>query len=114
MNTTTFEMGLKTWELILETGKEMSLEKTSEILLKNPNARINRIDNPPIIFDRKFYIAQKRIQDTLTQQHPEYSDLINSVPPITGYAWKIVDYIDLYFSHFNLVVQKLKESVQEH
>jgi hypothetical protein len=111
MNTTRIDSLLKAWEILLTTGKDMALAKVAKRLEKDPDARIKRTDNPPIVFDHRFHAEQKSVQELLTQQFPEHIDLINSVPAITGYSWKITDYIDLYFSHFYLVIQKLKEVV---
>lgn len=111
MNATVCEVQLKSWELVLQTGKKISLENIAKRLEKDPNERIHRTDDPPIVFDRKFYAAQRDIQSQLTQQFPEHTELINSVPAITGYEWKIVDYIDLYFRHFHLVIQKLRKKL---
>lgn len=111
MNTTHIDSLLKAWELLLGSGLVSSCNNMEKTLIRDPDSRINRIENPPVIFDRHFYTEQKAIQELLTKQYPEYSHIINSVPALTGYEWKIMDYIDLYFKHFHLVVKKLKETI---
>lgn len=104
---------LETWRQVLLFGEKISYAKA----LKNSDGlgvdgRIRRTKGSPITFDMKTYSCQKQIQQELCQELPMYKKLINSTPEIMdGYRWTRKDFIELYFSHYLLVVEKLTKLI---
>jgi len=89
-------------------GEQASRTKAS----KNQNGlegRITRTTGTPVIFDFDAFGNQNAVQSSLCQEIPQYADLIRSKPEIMdGHAWTRGDFIELYFGHFRLVVDKLR------
>lgn len=102
---------LQRWDEVLDTGEinaKLRAEKTQGGLM----GRIKRVSAQPIIFDIDAYHAQKAIQHTLCKVFPQWSDIILSIPEIMdGYHWIRKDFIELYFEHFRLVNNKLRQII---
>ena|GEM_PF-5616803 len=111
MNTMKVQQLLDRWDTLLEMGEQASKAKAS----KNADGlegRIRRTTGTPVIFDFDTYEYQKDIQNSLCQELPQYADLIRSTPEIMdGHAWTRGDFIELYFGHFRLVVEKLRRFI---
>ena len=107
MNVVVVKELLAEWTELIVASEKACLEKagrTSDGLSR----RIKRTSGKPVVFDFKTYEQQQKIQDALCVELPEWSDLIRSEPEIMhGYSWTIKDFIDLYHSHFTIVVEKL-------
>jgi hypothetical protein len=100
---------LAEWKRILDTGRVTANGKAAEIVRRDPEKRIDRISGQPVIYDRFSFQRQRQIQKRLVDQLPQHKDLILSVPALSGHPWKILDYIELYFNHYEIIVKKLKE-----
>jgi len=104
---------LKRWNIILDIGEHQSKEKAK----KNKDGlmgRITRSVGQPVVFDFDTYDTQKNIQNVLCQELPQWSDIIRSTPEIMdGYHWTRSDFIELYFEHFRMVVEKLEHIVNK-
>lgn len=113
MNTTRVQQLLDRWDTLLEMGEQAAKTKAG----KNAGGlegRIRRTTGTPVIFDLDTYEDQKGIQDSLCQELPQYADLIRSTPEIMdGHAWTRSDFIELYFGHFRLVVDKLRRLISQ-
>lgn len=113
MNKTKVDQLLDTWITTIKIGELSSTIKAK----KGPggiNGRIKRTKGNPVIFDATYHSDQKIIQDNLCKELPKLSDIIRSEPEIMdGYAWTRKDFIFLYFSHFKMVVEKLKKIINQ-
>jgi len=103
---------LKQWEQLLESGEKIIKKKLSKISDGGLNGRIRRVSGAPVVFDDKINSRQKEIQEKLLVHLPHLAELITSEPAIMdGYSWKRRDFVDLYFSHFRVVVYKIGQHV---
>jgi len=113
VNETKIRQLLKQWGIMLDMGEHKSKEKAS----KNKDGlegRIKRSTGQPVVFDFDTYDSQKEIQTTLCQELPGWADIIRSTPEIMdGYHWTRNDFIELYFGHFRLVIEKLERIVDK-
>lgn len=113
VNETNVRSLLRKWEILIEIGEQASKTKAA----KNDYGlmtRIKRTTGQPVVFDFDTYEDQKEIQKSLCQELPQWSDVILSKPEIMdGYAWTRGDFIDLYYEHFRLVVDKLKRIIDQ-
>lgn len=100
---------LNVWSSLLELGVNNANNTVDEILKRDPHKKIHRTNGPPIVYDRLTSQSHIDIQTQLCKLMPEHTDIINSEPALTGYNWGIKDYVELYYSHYNLVIIKLKE-----
>jgi hypothetical protein len=111
VNTVKVQQLLDRWDTLLEMGEQTAKTKAS----KNADGlegRIRRTTGTPVIFDFDTYENQKYIQNSLCQKLPQYANLIRSTPEImNGHAWIRNDFIELYFGHFRLVVEKLRRLI---
>ena len=100
---------LSEWSMLLEFGEEISVQKANE----QPgglSGRITRTTGHPVIFDSGTYKKQLTIQKQLCAELPRWADLIQSQPAIMdGHQWNRKDFIELYYSHFLLVTNKLRQ-----
>lgn len=111
MNTVKVQQLLDQWDTLLEIGEQTSKTKANKNA-KGLWGRIRRTTGTPVIFDFDTYKDQNDIQNSLCQELPQYADLIRSTPEIMdGYAWTRGDFIELYFGHFRLVVDKLRKLI---
>lgn len=113
MNKTKIEKLLQQWSMIIDTGEQTSKTK-AEALIDGLNGRIKRTTGQPVVFDCETHEGQTKVQDSLCKELPQWSDLIRSQPDIMdGYSWTRSDFIQLYFEHFRLVVEKLKRIIDQ-
>jgi hypothetical protein len=100
---------LREWTCLVAKGEEISKEKAGKSkggLL----GRIKRTRGHPVVFDFETHNAQLKIQEELCSELPAWADVIRSQPEIMdGWAWTRGDFIELYYSHFRLVIEKLQE-----
>lgn len=103
---------LDIWSKLLIVGEELAQDKVTKSN-GSLDGRIKRTTGQPVIFDFETYKKQTRIQAELSTELPLLTDLINSQPAIMdGFSWTKRDFIELYFYHYNMVVQKLKDKVE--
>jgi len=100
---------LDEWKEALMVGRERAEENISAFEL-GPNTRVKKTDDVTV-FDFKTADDQYLIQQQLCSELPLLSHLITSKPAIEGYQWRAGDYIDLYFDHYQLVVEKSEEAI---
>lgn len=104
---------LKQWTILINTGEQASKTKAK----KSANGlmgRIKRTTGQPVIFDFKTFDDQKEIQNSLCRELPQWGDIIRSKPEIMdGHPWNRNDFIELYFEHFRLVVEKLTRIINQ-
>lgn len=107
MNTIVVKELLAEWaELIVDSKK--ACRKKANQTAGGLHRRIKRTSGKPVVFDFRTYEEQQKIQKALCVELPGWSDLIRSEPEImNGYSWTSKDFIDLYHSHFTVVVEKL-------
>ncbi len=100
---------LREWTTCLENGKKASIAKAEKQKPDGLNGRIRRTVGKSVIFDFESYSCQQKIQSSLCKELPEFSDLIRSEPEIMdGYSWTRKDFIDLYFEHFGIIIEKIR------
>lgn len=113
MNGTKIQKLLKQWSVLIDHGEYMSrikAEKNTDGLM----GRIKRTKGPPIVFDLETHEHQKEIQKSIRKELPQWSDIIFSEPEIMhGYSWTRNDFIELYFEHFRMVVEKLQRIIDK-
>ena len=102
--------GLMTkWSIIIEIGSEVSIQKATG----QPggiSGRISRTTGYPVVFDSKSHKQQLDIQKQLCVELPRWADLIQSQPAIMdGHQWNRKDFIELYYAHYRLVLDKLRQ-----
>ena len=111
MNEVVVKELLAEWAELIEKSKKACRKKAG----KTPDGlkrRIKRTSGKPVVFDFKTYEQQQKIQNALCAELPKWADLIRSEPEImNGYSWTSADFIDLYHSHFAVVVEKLNRVV---
>ncbi len=113
MNKVNIQVLLEQWTHLLVTGKKKAREKARHCA-GGILGLIKRATGEPIIFDLKTYESQRTIQDSLCKELPQWAGLIRSQPEIMdGHRWVRENFIDLYFSHFDLVVEKLQRIIDE-
>jgi hypothetical protein len=106
MNKVKIQELLEQWTELNNTGERIAKEKIGK---NSPGQRIKRTTGAPVVFDFKTHKTQQTIQNLLCQELPQFADLIRSTPEIMdGYPWIRSDFVELYFSHYRVVVEKLK------
>ena len=112
MNKTKIQELLTEWAILLTNGEKTSREKAS----KNTgglSGTIKRTTGRPIIFDSDSHADQERIQTKLCKELPEWVVHIKSEPAIMdGHKWTRGDFIYLYYSHYQMVVEKLQKVIR--
>jgi hypothetical protein len=102
---------LDQWDQLIEAGELASKLKAGKVK-DGLNGRIHRTTGMPVVFDFETYNDQKNLQNELCQELPQFANLIRSIPEIMdGYAWARRDFIELYFSHYQLVIQKIRKLI---
>lgn len=102
---------LTQWTELIVVGEQASIKKAKRNS-EGLNGRIRRITGKPVIFDFESYDKQIKIQNLLCKELPKWAGVILSQPEIMhGYSWTRKDFIELYFRHFRLVVEKLKKTI---
>lgn len=113
MNKLQIQILLYQWMGVTSKGKIAS-QKKAEKSIGGLCGRIKRTVGQPVIFDIETYDRQKSIQDMLCKELPQWADLIRSQPAIMdGYSWTRNDFIDLYFEHFDLIIEKLQRIIEK-
>lgn len=107
MNTTAIRTLLEQWTTSIDVGEKTS-KNNAEKLPDGLLGKIKRATGQPVIFDLETYERQKKLQKAIRQECPQFADLVLSQPEIMdGFHWTRRDFIELYFSHYRLVVEKL-------
>ncbi len=102
---------LSHWDNIVDIGEQKSITK-AETECDGLLGRIKRTKGTSVIFDFETYDKLKTTQNLLCKELPEWGDLIRSEPEIMdGHPWTRGDFIELYFSHYRLVSEKLKRII---
>ena len=96
------------WLKVIILGIQQSRENVKR-MSDGLQTRIRPKQNKPKILDHKTHIRQKKIQEALAKKLPHLKELIYSEPAITDHDWNAKDYIELYYEHFTIVIQKLCE-----
>lgn len=96
------------WLKVIIVGSQQSRENVKK-MSDGLQTRIRSKQNKLKILDHKTHIRQKKIQELLAKKLPDLKGLIYSEPAITDHDWKASDYIELYYEHFTIVIQKLCE-----
>lgn len=105
---------LKEWTTCIKQGKIRSRQKASQQKPNGLNGRIKRTTGNPVIFDFQAHSDQNTIQNSLCKELPKLRDLIRSEPEIMdGYTWTRQDFIDLYFRHFEIVIEKIRRITEQ-
>jgi len=113
MNRLKIQKLLEQWGVLLVDGKQVVTKKASQTV-GGLKGRIRRTTGTPVIFDFETYDNQKEIQNSLCEELSQFADLIKSVPEIMdGYSWTRGDFIELYFKHYALVIEKIKRLTEQ-
>jgi len=96
------------WLKVIILGSQQSRENVKK-MSDGLQTRIRPKQNKLKVLDHKTHIRQKKIQELLAKKLPDLKELIYSEPAITDHDWKASDYIELYYEHFTIVIQKLCE-----
>lgn len=96
------------WLKVIILGTQQSRANAKK-MTDGLQTRIRPKQNKLKVLDHKTHIRQKKIQELLTKKLPHLKDLIHSEPAITDHDWQASDYIELYYEHFTIVIQKLCE-----
>lgn len=109
MDETKIQIILKNWETAIELGRAEVLDKIKKL----PNGlrgRIRRINGNPIVFGLKYHKNMTSIKNQLCAELPRLADIIRSDPDLLdGFAWTRGDYVELYFSHYEMVIEKIRQ-----
>lgn len=107
MNKTAIRTLLERWITSIDAGEKIS-KNNAKKLPDGLLGKIKRATGQPVIFDLKTHEQQRELQKEIRQECPQFADLILSQPEIMdGFHWTRRDFIELYFSHYRLVVEKL-------
>lgn len=96
------------WLKVIILGTQQS-RKNVKKMSDGLQTRIRPKENKLKILDHKTHIKQKEIQAALAKKLPDLKELIYSEPAITDHDWKASDYMELYYEHYTIVVQKICE-----
>lgn len=96
------------WLKVIVMGMQQS-KKNAQKMSSGLQTRIKPKLNKPRVLDHKTHVKQKVIQAALAKKLPHLKKLIYSEPAITDHAWKADDYIELYYDHYTIVIQKICE-----
>jgi len=99
---------LEQWEDLLDNSHKKSCHN-AKISYRNLNHKTQSPNNKPIIFDQDGYAKQTHIQAKLCSLLPDLKCIINAEPDINDYNWKIGDYLELYFNHYRIIIQKIRK-----
>ncbi len=111
MNKNKIHILLNRWTMTVDAGIEISKEKARKSL-GGLYGRIKRTRGRPVVFDCETYNEQKDFQNQLCGELPQWADVIRSEPEIMdGYAWTRADFIDLYYSHYIVVIERLRRII---
>jgi len=71
------------------------------------------ISTNTIVLDSKGHTQQQEIRTELCKELPQLRDLINSEPYLENLEWKTMDCIEIVFSHYNLVIEKIRDFLRD-
>jgi len=109
MNKDNVALLLREWKCLVATGEEVS-KKNAGKSKGGLFGRIKRTRGHPVVFDFNTHSTQLQIQEELCNELPAWADVIRSQPEIMdGHPWTRGDFIELYYSHFRLVIEKLQK-----
>lgn len=113
MNKTAVRTLLEQWTTSINVGEKTS-KNNAKKLQYGLLGKIKRATGQPVIFDLEAYEQQKKLQKEICQECPQFADLILSQPEIMdGFKWTRRDFIELYFSHYRLVIEKLHRIIDK-
>lgn len=111
MDKTKIKTLLERWATTIDLGEKVSKEKASKSQ-GGLFGRIKRTRGRPIVFDCDTHNDQKEIQNQLCVELPRWADVIRKEPEIMdGYSWIRADFIYIYYSHYRLMVSKLRRII---
>ena len=111
MNQTKVQKLLNKWITIIEVG-ELASTMNAAKMRGGLDGRLKRTTGSPVVFDEISYVEQRTVQNQLCKELPQWSNVIRSNPEIMdGYSWTRNDFISLYYNHFRLVVEKIRQIV---
>lgn len=101
---------LAQWHKNLSIGR-IKIDENIKCLKYREEQRFIQKPGKTVIFDFRLSDEQKSIQKQLTELLPQHSRLINSLPEELDGEWPARDYIDLYLSHYEILLEKLNKLV---
>jgi len=111
MNKNKVETILSDWIIAIESGRSGSLHKIKR-LPDGSHGRIKRTSGNPIVFDAKYHKNMGILRSQLCAELPHLADVIRSDPDLfNGFAWTRGDYVELYFSHYEMVIAKIRRAL---
>lgn len=104
---------LDRWQQINDLLKQNALQRCRRERKRPDVVRVNIIRGQQIIqnFNRAGWDRQRQVQAQLTAEFPDFTEVINATPEIDG-DWKLVDYLDLYHNHYDVVIEKLRPLIR--
>jgi len=101
---------LDNWETAIELGQAEALGKIKK-LPDGLQGRIKRTNGNPIVFALKYHKNMIILRNQLCDELPSLADIIRSDPDLLdGFAWAKGDYVELYFSHYKMIVAKIRRA----
>lgn len=94
------------WHKNLSIGR-IKIDDNIKLLKQGEEHKFKQEAGKTVCFDFRLHNEQKCIQKQLTELFPEHAKLINSTPEELDGVWLARDYIDLYLSHYELLLEKL-------
>jgi len=104
---------LKKWIILLEINEKETQNKCKAYENKFGSYIFIKNEYKPLVLYKNGYNEQQKIQRELCKYLPKIKYLICSKPGIDG-EWKIDVYTELFFSHYQIVIQKIKEYVEKY
>jgi hypothetical protein len=101
---------LEQWRTVLRINAKNSMVKAARA--KGGLKKRVKFEGKLVIFDYPTTKVQHSIQQELLKLMPELQSLILSEPSVLDFDWITEDYLELYNSHYNLVIDKLSEYVE--
>jgi hypothetical protein len=99
---------LKHWMDLLDEGQVNAVARARR-MKHGLQTKVRDTAERPYVLDHKFDSSQRKMQQALERAMPQYKHIIWSTPATGGFEWKVGDYIELYFDHYRIVIQKLGE-----
>jgi hypothetical protein len=101
------QLSLDCWTEVIKTCAKDSIKNASR-MKGGLDTRVEATGKKQI-FDYVSEKRQKEIQNRLYYLMPEHTMLIASEPCILDEEWNVSDYIELYYNHYALVIEKLRK-----
>lgn len=101
---------LSCWEHIMEEDAHIVRDKIAQ-LPGGINGRLKRMTGSVIVFNAEGRKQLQNIRLAITKMVPELKNLIMSDPDflLEGHPWKRGDYVELYFEHYKILVDKIRQ-----